>query len=216
MANWAQVQCGSSKLTELGSYKKLGIGAPSHGVIRQTYFFGGEVAGLSFFVVGGKLINGSPGSYELVNTVRDVVDFAPGRTGFYADSVVVDAQGLVRHGRVGPLVSDGDVDRDLLGHITALKLNDEEAELLCGGTDEGSLRSLGIPEIVLTLGSEGATIISGEITTHVDAVPVEGPVDPTGAGDSFLLSYAAARERGVDPHEAGRIASRFVSTIIAR
>ena len=59
-------------------------------------------------------------------------------------------------------------------------------------------------------------IISGEITTHVDAVPIDGPVDPTGAGDSFLLSYAAARERGVGPHEAGRIASRFVSTIIAR
>jgi sugar/nucleoside kinase (ribokinase family) len=130
--------------------------------------------------------------------------------------LIVDAQGLVRHGQVGPLVSDGDVDRAVLGHITALKLNDEEAVLLCGGTDEASLRSLGIPEIVLTLGSEGATIISGEITTHVDAVPVEGPVDPTGAGDSFLLSYAAARERGVDPHEAGRIASRFVSTIIAR
>ena len=69
---------------------------------------------------------------------------------------------------------------------------------------------------MLTLGSEGAVIISGEITTHVDAVPVDGPVDPTGAGDSFLLSYAAARERGVGPHEAGLIASRFVSTIIAR
>jgi sugar/nucleoside kinase (ribokinase family) len=130
--------------------------------------------------------------------------------------LVVDAQGLVRQGRVGPLVSDGGIDRAVLGHITALKLNDEEAEQLCGGTDEASLRSLGIPEIVLTLGSEGAVIISGEITTHVDAVPIDGPVDPTGAGDSFLLSYAAARERGAGPHEAGRIASRFVSTIIAR
>jgi sugar/nucleoside kinase (ribokinase family) len=130
--------------------------------------------------------------------------------------LIVDAQGLVRHGRVGPLVSDGEVDHAVLGHITALKLNDEEAEQLCGGTDEASLRSLGVPEIVLTLGSEGATIISGEITTRVDAVPVEGPVDPTGAGDSFLLAYASARDRGVDPHEAGLIASRFVSTIIAR
>ncbi len=27
---------------------------------------------------------------------------------------------------------------------------------LCGGTDEEALRSLGIPEIVLTLGSDGA------------------------------------------------------------
>ena len=130
--------------------------------------------------------------------------------------LIVDAQGLVRHGRVGPLVSDGEIDRAVLDHITALKLNDEEAVQLCGGTDEASLRSLGIPEIVLTLGSEGALIISGEETTRVAAVPVVGPVDPTGAGDSFLLSYLVARQRGADPGEAGAIASQFVSTIIAR
>ncbi len=130
--------------------------------------------------------------------------------------LVVDAQGLVRHGLVGPLVSDGSFDRAILQHITALKLNDEEAEELCGGIDEPSLRSLGIPEIVLTLGSKGAVIISGEVTTRVEAVPVDGPVDPTGAGDSFLLSYAVARQSGKSPNEAGLIASRFTSTIIAR
>ncbi len=130
--------------------------------------------------------------------------------------LIVDAQGLVRHSEVGPLRSDGTIDRAVLGHITALKLNDEEAEALCGGIDEGALRTLGIPEIVLTLGSEGALIISEEITTRVDAVPIEGPIDPTGAGDSFLLAYAVARQRGASPNEAGLIASRFVSTIIAR
>ena len=104
----------------------------------------------------------------------------------------------------------------MLGHITALKLNDEEAEQLCGGTDEAALRTLGIPEVVLTLGSEGALILSGAVAAHVDAVPVDGPVDPTGAGDSFLLSYAVARQRGLEPYEAGAVASRFVSTIIAR
>ncbi len=130
--------------------------------------------------------------------------------------LIVDGQGLVRHSRVGPLVSDGTIDRAVLGHVTALKLNDEEAIELCGGTDETALRTLGIPEIVLTLGSEGALIISEDVTTRVDAVPIDGPVDPTGAGDSFLLSYAVARQRGASPNEAGLIASRFVSTIIAR
>ena len=71
-------------------------------------------------------------------------------------------------------------------------------------------------EVVLTLGSEGAVIVSGEAATRVNAVPIDGPVDPTGAGDSFLLSYAVARQRGADANEAGLIASRFVSTIIAR
>lgn len=130
--------------------------------------------------------------------------------------LVLDAHGLVRHGRIGPLVSDGEIDRAVLEHVTALKLNEEEAEQLCGGLDAGSLRALGIPEIVLTLGSEGSTIVSGDAVAHVAAVPVEGSVDPTGAGDAFLLAYAVARRRGSSPHEAGTIASRFVSTMIAR
>lgn len=130
--------------------------------------------------------------------------------------LVTDAQGLVRRGSLGPLRSDGDVDRRLLEHVTALKLNDEEAEALCGGTDEDALRTLGVPEVILTLGSQGAMILSGEEATRVDAVPVDGPVDPTGAGDSFLVAYAVERLDGATPGEAGRAASRFVSTVIAR
>jgi sugar/nucleoside kinase (ribokinase family) len=130
--------------------------------------------------------------------------------------LALDAQGLVRHGRLGPLVADGDVDRSLLRHITALKLNEGEAERLCGGTDDASLRTLGVPEVILTLGSEGALLLSGDTAVRVDAVPVRGDVDPTGAGDSFLLAYGHAREHGAGPREAGEIASRFVSTIIAR
>lgn len=130
--------------------------------------------------------------------------------------LVLDAQGLVRHGALGPLQTDGDVDRRIFDHITALKLNDEEAEALGGGIDEPHLRALGVPEIVLTLGSQGALILSGEETTRVDAIPVDGPVDPTGAGDSFLVAYAVERLRGATPSEAGAYASRFVSTIIAR
>lgn len=130
--------------------------------------------------------------------------------------VAIDAQGLVRHGTLGPLRSDGSVDPAIFDHVTALKLNDEEALALCGGVDEASLRRLGVPEVVLTLGSQGALILSGETCERVDAVPVEGPVDPTGAGDSFLIAYAVERQRGTSPGDAGRAASRFVSTIIAR
>lgn len=130
--------------------------------------------------------------------------------------LIIDAQGLVRRGTLGPLQSDGEVDPGVFDHITALKLNDEEALALCGGMDEDHLRRLGIPEIVLTLGSQGALIVSGSEATRVAAVPVDGPVDPTGAGDSFLIAYAVERLRGATPAEAGAQASRFVSTIIAR
>lgn len=130
--------------------------------------------------------------------------------------LLLDAQGLVRRGTLGDLQTDGEVDRRVFDHITALKLNDEEADALCGGVEPAQLRSLGVPEVVLTLGSRGAVILSGDETAHVDAIPVEGPVDPTGAGDSFLIAYAVERQRGASPAAAGEIASRFVSTIIAR
>jgi len=130
--------------------------------------------------------------------------------------LIVDAQGLVRRARVGPLLVDGDVDRAIFRQLTALKLNDEEAVQLCGGTDPEALASLGVPEVILTLGSQGAVILSGDETTRVPAVPIDGPVDPTGAGDMFLMAYGLARLRGEDPATAGLAASRFVSTIIAR
>jgi sugar/nucleoside kinase (ribokinase family) len=130
--------------------------------------------------------------------------------------LVLDAQGLVRRGALGDLQTDGEVDRRVFEHITVLKLNDEEAEELCGGIEPSRLRALGVPEVVLTLGSRGALIVAGDETTHVDAIPVEGPVDPTGAGDSFLIAYAVERLRGATPAHAGEVASRFVSTIIAR
>lgn len=130
--------------------------------------------------------------------------------------LIVDAQGLVRHAALGPLVSDGDVDPATFHHLTALKLNDEEAEQLCGGTDPDSIARLGVPEVILTLGSQGAVILSNGEVSRVPAVPVEGPVDPTGAGDMFLMAYGVARLRGDQPAAAGLAASRFVSTIIAR
>lgn len=130
--------------------------------------------------------------------------------------LIVDAQGLVRNAVTGPLVVDGDVDAGIFEVITALKLNDEEAIELCGGTDATSLLRLGVPEVILTLGSQGADILYAGETTHVPAVPIAGPVDPTGAGDMFLTAYTVGRLRGDDPHAAGLAASRFVSTIIAR
>ena len=81
-------------------------------------------------------------------------------------------------------------------HITALKLNDEEAVQLCGGTDEAALRTLGIPGDRAHARLRGrADHLGRRSATRVDAVPVEGPVDPTGAGDSFLLAYRRTRGR---------------------
>jgi sugar/nucleoside kinase (ribokinase family) len=128
--------------------------------------------------------------------------------------LLVDAQGLVRTPALGPLRTDGEVG-DVLRHVEVLKLNDEEAETLVGTADPYALHALGVPEVVLTLGSQGAWIVTPGLVEHVPAVPVDGPVDPTGAGDTYSVAFVLARVRGAEPVEAGRFAAETVSTFLA-
>jgi sugar/nucleoside kinase (ribokinase family) len=128
--------------------------------------------------------------------------------------LLVDAQGLVRTATIGPLHTDQDIG-DVLHHLEVLKLNSEEAETLVGGTDPERLRALGVPEILLTLGSQGSWVITPEIAEHVPAVGIERPVDPTGAGDAYAVTYLVHRAEGVEPVEAARVAAATVSSLLA-
>ena len=76
--------------------------------------------------------------------------------------LLVDAQGPVRTAAVGPLQTDGDIG-DVLRYFEVLKLNDEEAETLVGSADPDGLRALGVPEVLLTLGSRGSWVITPEL-----------------------------------------------------
>jgi sugar/nucleoside kinase (ribokinase family) len=128
--------------------------------------------------------------------------------------LLVDLQGLVRTPRLGPLHTDAEIG-DVLGHVEVLKLNDEEAETLVGSADPHALQGLGVPEIVLTLGSQGAWIVTPALVEHVAAVPVDGPVDPTGAGDTYSVAFILARAQGAEPLEAARSAAETVSAFLA-
>ena len=101
-------------------------------------------------------------------------------------------------------------DRDL----TVLKLNEGEGELLAGGLDREHLETLGVPEVVLTLGSQGARVVAEGAMTHVPPRVADGPVDPTGAGDAFSLVYVDGRVDGLDPVAAAARAARDVVDLI--
>ena len=126
----------------------------------------------------------------------------------------LDGQGLVRPGRIGPLELDADYDPALLRSVSILKLAEEEAELLVEGLDERALRRLGVPEIVVTLGSRGCIVFADGIAELVRSRPVSG-ADPTGAGDAFAAAYLAARSRGNPPTAAARRASALVADLLA-
>lgn len=144
-------------------------------------------------------------------------DFPPETLAALADGsrmLLVDLQGLVRTATVGPLHTDPHIG-DVLHHVEVLKLNDEEAETLVGSAEPHALQALGVPEVILTLGSFGAWVITPESAEHVPAVPVEAPVDPTGAGDTYSVTYVVQRLAGAEPVEAARVAAATVSAYLA-
>jgi sugar/nucleoside kinase (ribokinase family) len=128
--------------------------------------------------------------------------------------LLLDAQGLVRPGRTGPLQPDADFDPEVLRHISMLKVSDEEAETLVGGVDEAALRELGVPEILVTFGSRGSLVLTRDRSERIIVRAVED-ADPTGAGDAFAAGYIAARAGGHSPTSAARRASALVCDLLA-
>jgi sugar/nucleoside kinase (ribokinase family) len=130
--------------------------------------------------------------------------------------VLFDGQGLVRPPRTGPLELNGDYDPEVLRHIHVLKLAEEEARVLVGEPDEAALRAFGVPEVIVTLGSQGSLVYADGRLERVAAQPVGGPVDPTGAGDAFAVAYLAARAGGHAPVPSARRAGALVTGLLAR
>lgn len=127
--------------------------------------------------------------------------------------VAYDGQGLVRADRLGPLVVDRHYPAELLADISILKLAEDEAVIVADGPfGEATAAALGVPEILVTYGSEGCDIYTGDSCVRVPAAwRVEG-VQTTGAGDMFTTCYVANRAAGADPRAAAKEASELVAT----
>jgi sugar/nucleoside kinase (ribokinase family) len=130
--------------------------------------------------------------------------------------ILFDGQGLVRPPRTGPLELHGDYDPEVLRHVHVLKLADEEAHALVGEPDEAALRALGVPEVIITLGSRGSVVYADGRLERISAQPVGEPVDPTGAGDAFAVAYLVARAGGHAPVPSARRAGALVTGLLAR
>jgi sugar/nucleoside kinase (ribokinase family) len=126
--------------------------------------------------------------------------------------VLFDGHGLVRARRVGPLVVDGELDRDVLRHVSILKLADDEARAILGHGELEELRDLGVPEVVVTFGAGGSLVITPAAAVRVATRAARG--DPTGAGDAFSVAYLSARAGGHRPISAARRASALVSALL--
>ncbi|MDH6194730.1 sugar/nucleoside kinase (ribokinase family) [Mycobacterium frederiksbergense] len=126
--------------------------------------------------------------------------------------IAYDGQGLVRADRLGPLIEDRLFPAELVARLDILKLAEEEAVIVADGAfDAATAERLGVPEILVTYGSEGCDIyMEGAVVRVPAAWPVLG-VQTTGAGDMFTACYVANRAAGSDPRHAAERASELVA-----
>ncbi|MBE2319941.1 carbohydrate kinase [Solirubrobacter sp. CPCC 204708] len=121
-------------------------------------------------------------------------------------------------------IADRDAYREqlspVLRHAHVVKVSGDDLEYLSPGVGMvDAARALDVPVALVTLGGDGALIVTPEDEAHVDA-PKITVVDTIGAGDAFgggFLTYVAEHGRGVlDDSEAVRAATRFACVVAAR
>jgi sugar/nucleoside kinase (ribokinase family) len=127
----------------------------------------------------------------------------------------LDGQGLVRSAGKGEVTLDADYDPEILRHVDLLKLSEEETVALGLELDDRSLGSLGVKEVVVTLGKNGVLVYADGFSELVPTRPIEG-VDPTGAGDTFIVAYLSYRRGGHSAPSAARCANDAVRALIER
>lgn len=114
--------------------------------------------------------------------------------------------------------------RDLYHKIFVITPNRVELSMLTGMPTRSlkeieeaarSILDLGVENIVVTLGDEGALIVDPSSSTHVKAIRVEA-VDTTGAGDAFNAALAVALAEGKSLKEAVFIANTAAALKITK
>ena len=123
-------------------------------------------------------------------------------------------------------VPPGGVDDALLRAASIVCPNEVELALLAGANEKATaatvagavcaakdLQRRGAKIVLATLGGNGSLLVEGDLAIHVPAVAAD-VIDTTGAGDSFLGAFAAAKSAGLSTlaaiRAAGVVAARSV------
>ena len=95
-----------------------------------------------------------------------------------------------------------------------LILNEVEAAQLTEATGK-TPEELGIRDVVVTLGSDGADWFGPDGKQHFPAIPVT-PIDTTGAGDTFTGYLLAGLDQGMPMAQAINLATKAGALMVTR
>ncbi|QXI46074.1 ribokinase [Pseudomonas anuradhapurensis] len=125
---------------------------------------------------------------------------------------------------LNPAPATGPLPADWFAHIDYLTPNESEAEALSGVavTDLDSARragerllQLGAGKVIITLGAQGALLVTAQGHRHFPASVVQ-PLDTTAAGDTFIGGFAAGLVRGLEEGEAIAFGQRAAALSVTR
>ncbi|PYB78794.1 ribokinase [Pseudomonas sp. LB-090624] len=125
---------------------------------------------------------------------------------------------------LNPAPATGPLPADWFACIDYLTPNESEAEALTGipVTDQRSallagerLLQLGAGKVIITLGAQGALLVTANGHQHYPA-PVVQPLDTTAAGDTFIGGFAAGLVRGWEEGEAIAFGQRAAALSVTR
>ena len=130
--------------------------------------------------------------------------------------VSLDIQGYLRHVINRKVVyRDWAEKRDALPNVGILKANQFEMEVITGRKNvrEGAryLADLGVPEVIITLGSEGSLIFTQSTFYQIPAFKPKAVVDATGCGDTYMAGYLSKRVKGAQVEEAGEFGAAMAT-----
>lgn len=135
--------------------------------------------------------------------------------------VSIDAQGYLREVRGDKVFAVDWPDKErALRHVDILKANEMEMEVLTGYKEPTEaalcLASMGVREVVLTLGDHGSLIYADGVFHEIPAYRAVDVVDATGCGDTYMAGYLYKRSKGCGIHESGCFAAAMCTLKLAR
>jgi ribokinase len=77
------------------------------------------------------------------------------------------------------------------------------------------LRSLGVKEVIVTMGSQGSYLLNSDHEAYIQAEKVR-VIDTTAAGDSYVSAFAVGRTYGMSSLESAKFASKVSSITVTK
>lgn len=130
--------------------------------------------------------------------------------------VSIDVQGYLRSVKNKKvLFADWADKNEALPHVSILKANDFEMEIITGVSNpkEGAkmLAGLGVKEVIITLGSKGSLIYCDDIFYDIPAYKPYVVLDATGCGDTYMAGYLYTRTKGGSIKDAGEFGAAMAT-----